>query len=219
MNKKYCVYLTTYHGNKLPMFYIGSTSIDRISKGYRGSVKSKQYKDIFNDELLKNPHLFKTMIISYNESREDALQKELKFQKHLNVVKSSMYMNKSFAKDFGWFGMNHGGVNSPVYGKRWKKTPEQCAKIKDVIKARWADPEYAKKISKLRSGKYHRPLNIIKEVADRKQAILCLYKSKPALAHGHKSKNGKIYTYDQAFAVHYSNAFGITYQGIRAIIK
>jgi hypothetical protein len=201
------------------MFYIGSTSIERINNGYIGSVKSKEYKDIFNKEKQESPHLFKTKIISIYESREIALQKELKFQLHLNVVKSTMYMNKSLARDFGWFGMNHGGVNSPVYGKHWVKTIEQKQKISNMQKDLWKKSAYKEKMSQLRKGKYHRPYDIIVKVAQRKIEILDLYKLKPALKHGHKSKNGKIFTYDQAFAINYSDKFGITAQAIRAIIK
>ena len=55
----YCTYLTVYTGNKLPPFYIGSTSVDNISKGYRGSVLSKNYKSIWKQELHSHPDLFK----------------------------------------------------------------------------------------------------------------------------------------------------------------
>lgn len=47
MSKTYCTYVTFYSGNKLPPFYIGSTSVDKIEKGYRGSVKSKRWKQIY----------------------------------------------------------------------------------------------------------------------------------------------------------------------------
>ena len=59
----YCTYLTVYSGNKLPPFYIGSSSIDIINNGYRGSVSSKEYKQIWKTELKNNSHLFKIMII------------------------------------------------------------------------------------------------------------------------------------------------------------
>ena len=35
----YCVYLTIYTGNKLPPFYIGSTSLKKINKGYNDLCK------------------------------------------------------------------------------------------------------------------------------------------------------------------------------------
>lgn len=95
----YCVYLTSYLGNKLPPFYIGSSSADKIlNQSYRGSVSSLQYKNIFKQELFDNPHLFKTQIISYHISRSDAYEKEIYLQKKLNVVASSLYFNMSCSR-------------------------------------------------------------------------------------------------------------------------
>ena len=51
-NTIYCTYLTIYSGNKLPTFYIGSTSVEKIEQGYRGSVSSKRYQSIWEKELL-----------------------------------------------------------------------------------------------------------------------------------------------------------------------
>src|ERR1035437_1068641 len=102
---KFCTYLTTYSGNKLPQFYIGSTSVDKvINKNYHGSVKSKMFKDIFNKELLENPCKFKTIIIRKYYSRKMAFYKEKLLQIKLNVVKNDMYFNMSIARSFGWEG-------------------------------------------------------------------------------------------------------------------
>lgn len=101
----YCTYITFYRGNKLPPFYIGSTSVAKIANGYHGSVCSKEYKAIWKSELKENPYLFKTKILSYHGDRKDALVKEEKFQKSLNVVRSTMYINKSLANINGFFGM------------------------------------------------------------------------------------------------------------------
>jgi hypothetical protein len=94
---KYCVYLTIYYGNKLPPFYIGSSSLTNIAKGYNGSVCSIKYKDIWKSERKINPALFKTKIISTHYTRKEAYCKEEKIQKQLNVVKSPLYINCSFA--------------------------------------------------------------------------------------------------------------------------
>ena len=67
----YCVYLTKYTGNKLPSYYIGSTSLKRIENGYRGSVSSKEYKNIWKSELIDNPHLFEIEIISKHKISKD----------------------------------------------------------------------------------------------------------------------------------------------------
>ena len=93
MSSIYCTYLTTYSGNKLPMFYIGSTSITKIRNGYKGSVSSKEYKQIWEKELKENPHLFKTKIITLHSDRKLATEKENYFHIKMNVVKSTLYLN------------------------------------------------------------------------------------------------------------------------------
>lgn len=121
----YCTYLTIYSGNKLPPFYIGSSSIDRINKGYRGSVLSKIYKETWKNELRANPHLFKTRIITTHNDRREATIKENSLQKSLNVVKNSLYINRAYAQIEGSHGTPTGptcygrvGVRHPMYGKR-----------------------------------------------------------------------------------------------------
>ena len=47
---KYVTYLVTYIGDKLPKYYIGSTSEDKVNSGkYFGSVASLKYKEISNE--------------------------------------------------------------------------------------------------------------------------------------------------------------------------
>ena len=70
----YCVYLTHYKGTKLPPLYVGSTSIEKINNGYRGSVLSKKWKLIWTDELTNNPQLFSVSIIKTFDNRQDALK-------------------------------------------------------------------------------------------------------------------------------------------------
>jgi hypothetical protein len=201
------------------MFYIGSTSLDKINSGYIGSVKSRKYKDIFLHEKKYNKHLFKVSIVKKFSSREQALECELKLQQKLNVVRSSMYINKSLARDFGWYGMDNKKENSPVYGKRWKKTPEDKLNISKMQKIKWADSAYRNSMSKMRKGKYHRPKEIIIAQQRRKTKIIDLYNTKPELCHGYKCKNGKIMTYDQAYALKFSSTFEVTPQAIRNIIN
>jgi hypothetical protein len=127
----YCVYLTTYRGNKLPPFYIGSSSIDRITKGYHGSVLSKKYSDIWKTELRINPHLFKTQIISKHTNRKEALAKENYIQKTLNVIKSPLYINQAIAQINGYAGHDVSGVCNPMYG--------QGHKVKGMKNGRYGD--------------------------------------------------------------------------------
>ena len=124
----YCTYLTVYHGNKLPPFYIGSSKPNRIKKGYHGSVSSTKYGKIWESEIQQNPHLFKTYIITKHSSDTEAKQKELHFHRKLNVVKSSMYINMSEARVNGFFGRDVSGSNNPLYGKTGKENPRYGTK-------------------------------------------------------------------------------------------
>lgn len=100
----YCVYLTLYYGNKMPGFYIGSSSVKNVENGYRGSVKSKRFKDIWKDELLKNPHLFDTFIIETFNTRDEALIAEKNYHIINNVIKDEKFINASLASPNGYFG-------------------------------------------------------------------------------------------------------------------
>lgn len=93
----YCVYLTTYSGDKLPPYYIGSSNLKRIQKGYKGSVSSKQWYEVWKKELKQHPELFSIKILSTHKDRKEALAEENRLQKELDVVKSDLYINKSYA--------------------------------------------------------------------------------------------------------------------------
>lgn len=93
----YCVYITFYRGNLLPPFYIGYSSLDKIKKGYHGTVKSKAYKNIWINEIKNNNHLFKTVIISYHDSREAASKRETQVQLKLKVHKNPLYINRAIS--------------------------------------------------------------------------------------------------------------------------
>jgi len=112
----YCVYLTTYAGDKLPPYYVGSTSKQKIAKGYKGSVSSAEWKPMWEYELKNHPDLFNTWIISEHTTRKEALEAELKYQVENNVVESKNWVNKSLAQPDGFFGMDVSGKNNPMYG-------------------------------------------------------------------------------------------------------
>lgn len=113
----YCVYLTIYFGNKLPRRYIGSSTVERIKSGYNGSIKSKKYKNIYLKEQIENKHLFKTRILSYHSSHEDAVKEEARLQLLYNAVKSDEYMNMAIASVNGCFGRDISGENHPMFNK------------------------------------------------------------------------------------------------------
>jgi hypothetical protein len=113
----YCTYLTVYSGNKLPPFYIGSSRIDIIQEGYHGSVSSIKYKSIWKSELRNNPSAFKTKIISYHETRQEANLFERKLQIKLNVVNNPLYINRNITWDSN-FGAIGSGENHYNYGRK-----------------------------------------------------------------------------------------------------
>ena len=111
--KKFIVYLIVYTGKKLPRYYIGSTNIERFNSGYMGSVRSKKYEKIYYNELNENPLLFNKFILSFHESRKEALLQEYNIQKRYNVVVNKNFINMSTASKNGFFGMDVRGENNP----------------------------------------------------------------------------------------------------------
>lgn len=120
----YCVYLTIYRGNRLPPFYIGSSSIDKVKSGYNGSVTSKAYGRIWRSERENNKHLFKTVILKTFESRKDATRAEARLQEARKVVTSPLYVNLALAKPNGFFGNGSRGEAHPTHRKNYKPSEE-----------------------------------------------------------------------------------------------
>lgn len=147
----YCVYLTTYFGNKLPMFYIGSSSTSRILKGYKGSVSSKKYKDIWKFEIKNNPSMFKTRVLCEFITRKEALVKERELQQKLNVIKSPLYTNLSIAQPDGFCGMDVRGKDHPAFGLR--RSEESKQKQSKAMLGKTHSVEAKQKISKAATGK------------------------------------------------------------------
>lgn len=142
----YCVYITTYHGNLMPSYYIGSSKVCKVESGYRGSVRSKKWRHIWESELTNNPSLFETKILSYHETRQDALSEELRIQLLNEVVKSHEWINESYARLNGYFGRDVSGSANPMYGKgnnviKWcSDNREKVSKRnRKAAKTQWAD--------------------------------------------------------------------------------
>lgn len=119
---KYCVYLTVYFGERLPRRYLGSSSVERIRSGYRGSVSSKKWKSTWQSELKVNPHLFKTRIITKHKTRHAAIKQELSLQKKYNIIRSNKWINEGYAQPNGYAGRDTSGSNNPGYGKNYTAT-------------------------------------------------------------------------------------------------
>lgn len=116
----YCTYLTIYTGNKLPPFYIGSSTVDRVNNGYHGSVQSVAYAKVWRYETRHNPHLFKTRIISTHKSHAESLKREHDLHTKLNVVENDLYTNKAVA--FGHFDSGVAKEARRKQGKSLSKT-------------------------------------------------------------------------------------------------
>lgn len=131
----FCVYITTYNGAKLPSKYIGSSSVERVDKGYRGSVRSAKWSTVWVNELRDNPQLFETQIVSVHNTREDALIEELRLQRVYDVVSSDEWINESFATVNGFFGRDVTGALNPNYG-RGDRIREWCANNPEAVSER-----------------------------------------------------------------------------------
>ena len=184
----YCTYLTVYTGNKLPPFYLGSTSVDNINKGYRGSVKSQRYQLIWKQELYDHPDLFKTIILTRHETRQEAMERELIFHEAFSVARNPLYINMAHAngKFFtsGPLSPEHKAKQSAAKTGQ-KRTPESKAKMSAAKTGKKLGPasvetkakmsaahtgkklssETKAKISAVRTGKKQSPEHIAKRVA------------------------------------------------------
>lgn len=149
---KYVTYLVTYIGDKLPKFYIGSTTENKAKSGkYFGSVRSKKYKEIFYNEIKYNIDLFNIEILSYHDTRKEALSEELKLHIKYDVVNSKDYMNESNANVNGFFGRDVSGKNHPMWGK--KHSLETKKKLSIARKKRETKEETRLKISNSNKGR------------------------------------------------------------------
>jgi len=151
----YVCYLIKYSGDKLPRFYIGSTSLDKIKNGYRGSVVSKKYGKIFKNELKTNPLLFEYEILSEHTTREEALEAELIQQKKNNVIKSKDFINESYASVNGMFGRDVSGEVNPMFGKKHSEKTKKILSEKRGNLLRYSlTDEHKLIIGKTHKGKF-----------------------------------------------------------------
>lgn len=145
----HCVYLTLYSGSLLPPFYIGSSTVEKVEAGYRGSVSSRKYAKIWKQELSVNPHLFKTKIISTHATSREALAKERAIHQAQNVVSSPLHINMVVAGEkFDFSGRKHDPVSIQKMKSR-VMTAEHKAKIAAAAVGRKQTPEtIAKRVAK-----------------------------------------------------------------------
>jgi len=158
--------MTHYTGDKLPPYYIGSTSVKNIENGYNGSPSSKKYCSIWNEERKNNPHLFKTTILNRHSTREEAYLDENKWQTKLNVVESDLFVNRSVQTSTGFTCTSISEEHKQAISKAnsgLKRTPEQRQRTSEIQKTKVGDKnqfygkthseETKRKLSKARMGK------------------------------------------------------------------
>lgn len=129
---EYCTYLTIYRGTKMPMFYIGRSNVGSVQNGYRGSVSSKLYKQIWLEELEHNPHLFETKILTTHATQKEAAEQEEYFHKKHQVHKNPLYINQATGagtfhadikgKKNPWYGKSRSGELNPMHGRTHKES-------------------------------------------------------------------------------------------------
>lgn len=183
-DKLFCVYLTTYLGKRLPMFYIGSTSVSRISTGYHGTVSSRKYKPIWDHEIKTSPELFKTYPIKTFQTRLEATKYENFIQKSLNVVKSEMYINQSLANPNGYCGMDVSGRNNPMYGMKMSdQTKEKIRSKKIGVKMPLRSQEYRNQVSQRFKGRISPTKGMITSDITKKRISEAKLGKKAAIKH------------------------------------
>lgn len=126
----------------MPPFYIGSTSVDRVNQGYKGTVLSAAYKKVWKEEIKNRDELFETKIVSIHNSRQDALDKENKLHIQLGVKNNNLYINKAIAS--GCFGnMDEASI------EKMRKTKLAQGKVVGAkVSARRNDPQWKETVGK-----------------------------------------------------------------------
>jgi hypothetical protein len=151
------------------MFYIGSSSIEVVEKGYHGSVRSKKYIDEW--KRANREGLLKTYVLLTFETREEALLVEIYLQKLYKVDKSEFFINgkiDSHKNPYARVGEDHPGhlslgkSKSPEHCENISKartgiplSPEHRASISAGGMGRTPTPETCAKLSKAGKGKTH----------------------------------------------------------------
>jgi hypothetical protein len=138
---KYCTYLTIYHGNRLPPFYIGYSTVSKVNRGYRGSVSSKKWKNVWKEELKNHPELFRTTILTFHETKEEATQREMDFQRKMNVLHNSLYVNQAISQHSDRTGWKRDEASKRAISKAMtgrKQSTEHVQNCSKARKERWA---------------------------------------------------------------------------------
>jgi hypothetical protein len=141
----------------MPPFYIGYTKTEKVlNENYNGTVKSKAYKKIWNSERKENPHLFITKILSHHKTRKEAHSREVFIQKHLNVAKNPLYINRAIS--------NEKFYRKPGEYSHSEETKAKIGKANSIIRKGKPAPNKGKPMSEARK-KHLSELNIGKTLS------------------------------------------------------
>lgn len=156
----YCVYLTTYLGDKLPSkvpssnikptLYLGSGKVSLIEKTYRGSVSSRKYEKIWKQELKENFHLFEIKILKRFSNKKEALKEELQLHKKYDVVQNPIFVNMALATVNGCFGAT--GEAAWNFGKNKYNDEVVAAQVAKRTGKSKLSKDHLKKLVELRSS-------------------------------------------------------------------
>jgi hypothetical protein len=129
----YCTYLTVIIHEDLPFMYIGKGKTkDVLSGRYKGSVSSKQYRDIFNKLKKESPHLIHSVIINQFETNEEAIAEEIKLHAMYDVARCPVFMNKSNQTATGCdFAYGLKGEKNGMFGKKHSDETKKLMKGKN----------------------------------------------------------------------------------------
>lgn len=201
MTKEFCVYITVICDVtlKLPTFYIGSTSIEKINNAYHGSVKSRKYRDLWKNFIKENPDNITTHILSYHETRKEALEAEAQLQRAYNVVKHTSFVNQSIACQNGFFGIANSGADNPTFGRKHTDKTKVKMSIAKLGKTPWnknntTPDEVKEKISNSKKGTepWNKGIDLPphSEVTKAKMSASHKGKPKPIIICPHCNKSG-----------------------------
>ena len=199
---EYVVYLTEYRGHKLPRWYIGSSSKEKVLNGYTGSVSSKKWSEIYYSELDKNRHLFKVNIISYHKTRSEAADEELRLQKLHSVVTNDDYFNESYATKGGYFYRDKSGHLNTMYGQGHKILGKRNGRHKTNFKGDLKKVGERISESLILSNKNKKGLN----PAAKKYYVYYVYYEPLNLFMD--IDKGYLYTFARAFNISYISLYG-----------
>ena len=200
--KPFCVYITTYSGKLLPPYYIGSTTVVKQNLGYVGSVRSKAFGKIWQNELIDHPDLFSSKIVSLHETRQEAVQAERALQEYHGVPNNNLFVNRALAGKLFFFNGHHTKEAREAIGaaSRRPKSQSHRQKISEALSNKPKSPEHRKALcaawnSRDRTVSTEQRAKISSALVTRKR--LASTKKKISLKlKGTKSKNAKRCTID-----------------------